>query len=75
MVQQQASRIAEMQTEITDHKLNISEQKRELQLLKVSCHILNIKTVQIFLPNPTSMEILKINGIFYFSEKKASKTC
>jgi hypothetical protein len=35
LVQQQASRITEMQTEITEHKLNISEQKRELQLLKV----------------------------------------
>lgn len=34
-MQQQASRMTEMQTELTEQKLNISEQKRELQLLKV----------------------------------------
>ncbi|KAK3083181.1 hypothetical protein FSP39_015890 [Pinctada imbricata] len=34
LVQQQAHKIAEMQTELTEHKLQINEQKRELQLLK-----------------------------------------
>ncbi|XP_060065601.1 E3 ubiquitin-protein ligase NRDP1-like [Ylistrum balloti] len=34
LVQQQLDRIGEMQTEIADHKLQICEQKRELQLLK-----------------------------------------
>lgn len=35
LVQQQNQKMAEMQTEIAEHKLQINEQKRELQLLKV----------------------------------------
>ena len=35
LVQQQQHKMVEMQTELTEHKLQINEQKRELQLLKV----------------------------------------
>ena len=35
LVQQQQHKMGEMQTELTEHKLQINEQKRELQLLKV----------------------------------------
>lgn len=39
--------MTEMQTELTEQKLNISEQKRELQLLKVrvNCYVNIPKTI------------------------------
>jgi len=39
LVQQQNQKMVEMQTEIAEHKLQITEQKRELQLLKVCSYI------------------------------------
>ena len=35
LVQQQQSKISDMHTELAEHKLQLQEQKREMQLLKV----------------------------------------